>query len=101
MTCIALLDNGYGVRLDHRSLRTPLRKVFCVPSQTLAMAVAQEWRTQSSTIQPALMHLVCDVDTSCILCKVAINIFLYSYSAMYSYSMTQMIRFYNNIISSL
>ncbi len=63
MTCIALvLDDGYGVRLDHRSLRTPLRKVFCVPSQSLAMAVAQEWRTQSSTIEPALMHLVCDVE---------------------------------------
>lgn len=51
-------DDEYGVRLDQRHLRTPLRKVFSVPTESLATAVAQEWRTQDHIIQPALMHLV-------------------------------------------
>ncbi len=50
--------DGYQVRLDHRNLRTPLRKMFVVPSQSLALAVAQEWEAQGAFVQPALMHLV-------------------------------------------
>ncbi len=54
----AASDNGYGVRLDQRNLRTPLRKVFSVPTKSLALAVAQEWQSQGSVIQAPLMHLV-------------------------------------------
>ena len=46
------------MKLDHRVLRTPLRKVFQVPSELLAAAVAQEWNAQEQYIQPPLMHLV-------------------------------------------
>ena len=49
---------GYGVQLDHRHLRTPLRKMFAVPTEPLALAVAQEWNCQGSFVQPTLMHLV-------------------------------------------
>lgn len=50
-------EGGYGVQLDCRHLRTPLRKVFAVPTEPLALAVAQEWNCQGSFVQPTLMHL--------------------------------------------
>jgi len=49
---------GYGISLDHRSLRTPLRKMFIVPNEGLAVSVAQEWSRQDSIIRPSFMHLV-------------------------------------------
>jgi len=50
-------EDGYGVMLDHRHLRTPLRKKLVLPSEPLALAVAQEWNAQEKLIQPQLMHL--------------------------------------------
>ena len=47
----------YGVKLDHRLLRTPLRHQFLVPSESLAVAVAQEWDSQGRLVQLPLMHL--------------------------------------------
>lgn len=47
----------YGIKLDHRILRTPLRCPFLIPSEPLALAVAQEWSSQREMIQPSLMHL--------------------------------------------
>ena len=47
----------YGVKLDHRLLRTPLRRPFLVPSEALALAVAQEWGSQQKLVQLPLMHL--------------------------------------------
>lgn len=44
--------------LDHRKLRTPHRQVFVVPTEPLALGVAEEWSRQSTVIQPSLMHLV-------------------------------------------
>ena len=44
--------------LDHRRLRTPHKKVFVVPTEPLALGVAEEWSQQSTVIQPSLMHLV-------------------------------------------
>ena len=49
---------GYGVMLDHRHLHTPLRRKFVIPSEPLALAVAQEWNAQGTFVQPQLMHLV-------------------------------------------
>ena len=51
-------QDGYGVMLDHRHLRTPLRKKMVLPSEPLALAVAQEWNAQEKLVQPQLMHLV-------------------------------------------
>ena len=53
-----LLSGGYQVKLDHRNLRTPMQKMFLVPSRPLALAVAHEWEAQEAFVQPALMHLV-------------------------------------------
>lgn len=51
-------DGGqFGIHLDHRKLRTPLRKLFLVPSERLAHAVAQEWGAQGQFVQPSLMHI--------------------------------------------
>ena len=51
-------DGGqFGIHLDHRKLRTPLRKLFLVPSERLAIAVSQEWGAQGTLVQPSLMHI--------------------------------------------
>lgn len=47
----------YGVKLDHKTLHTPLRRRFLVPSEPLALAVAQEWESQQKYVQLPLMHL--------------------------------------------
>lgn len=52
------IGSGFGVRLDLRSLRTPLRKLFIVPREQLAVSVAQEWAAQNDIIIPSHMHLV-------------------------------------------
>ena len=51
------VDGWYGIHLDRRSLRTPLRQMFKVPSEPLALAVAQEWNAQENFVQPSLMHI--------------------------------------------
>jgi len=51
-------NNGiYEINLDSRKLKTPLGKVFQVPSEALALAVAAEWDAQQSVIQLSTMHL--------------------------------------------
>ena len=51
-------DGGqFGINLDHRKLRTPLRKLFLVPNKRLAHAIAQEWGAQGQFVQPSLMHI--------------------------------------------
>ena len=47
----------FGVKLDHRHLRTPLRKLFLIPSYPLALASAQEWAGQEGVVTPSLMHI--------------------------------------------
>lgn len=48
-------DHGYGVALDGRPLRTPLRRDLVVPIGNLADAAAEEWRAQGETIRPDVM----------------------------------------------
>ncbi|XP_042293759.1 ATP synthase mitochondrial F1 complex assembly factor 2 [Sceloporus undulatus] len=50
-------EGGFEISLDHRKLKTPQAKVFTVPSETLALAVANEWDAQQETIKPYTMHL--------------------------------------------
>ena len=45
------------MKLDHRNLRTPLKQLFLVPTEGLALAVAEEWEGQRSLVQPSLMHI--------------------------------------------
>lgn len=48
---------GWGIRLDGRSVKTPARVPLAVPSQALADAIADEWRAVGETIDPRAMPL--------------------------------------------
>uniref|UniRef100_A0ABM5FC63 ATP synthase mitochondrial F1 complex assembly factor 2 n=1 Tax=Pogona vitticeps TaxID=103695 RepID=A0ABM5FC63_9SAUR len=50
-------EGGFEINLDHRKLKTPQAKLFTVPSETLALAVATEWDSQKDTIKSYTMHL--------------------------------------------
>ena len=50
-------DRGWGIALDGRPVRTPARAPLLVPAETLARAMADEWRAQGDTIDPAAMPL--------------------------------------------
>lgn len=53
---------GYEINLDHRKLKTPQAKLFTVPTEALAIAVATEWDSQKDTIKFYTMHLVSMAD---------------------------------------
>ena len=48
---------GWGVRLDGRSARTPARASLIVPTEALADAIAGEWRSVGEVIDPRAMPL--------------------------------------------
>jgi chaperone required for assembly of F1-ATPase len=48
---------GYGLRLDGKKVRTPLKNLLALPTRSLAEAVAEEWRTQQERIDPETMPL--------------------------------------------
>ncbi|XP_056391259.1 ATP synthase mitochondrial F1 complex assembly factor 2 isoform X2 [Hyla sarda] len=50
-------EGGYEIILDRRKLKTPQGKIFTVPSEPLAIAVATEWDSQRDTIKFFTMHL--------------------------------------------
>ena len=50
-------DGGWGVRLDSRPLRTPARAPLVVPTEALAQAVADEWRSIDGEVDPRAMPL--------------------------------------------
>lgn len=50
-------EDGAGVMLDTRRLRTPKGAVFNAPTRALAEAIAAEWDAQSEHIIPASMPL--------------------------------------------
>nr|XP_045232192.1 ATP synthase mitochondrial F1 complex assembly factor 2 isoform X3 [Macaca fascicularis] len=43
-------EGGFEINLDQRKLKTPQAKLFTVPSEALAIAVATEWDSQQDTI---------------------------------------------------
>lgn len=61
-TCIFIytffVDGLYEVNLDRRKLKTPGGKLFTVPNEALAIAVATEWDAQRDTLKSYTMHLV-------------------------------------------
>ncbi|XP_028355769.1 ATP synthase mitochondrial F1 complex assembly factor 2 isoform X3 [Physeter macrocephalus] len=57
-------EGGFEINLDHRKLRTPQAKLFTVPSEALAVAVATEWDCQQDTIKTYTMHLTTLCNTS-------------------------------------
>ncbi|XP_063790923.1 ATP synthase mitochondrial F1 complex assembly factor 2 [Pseudophryne corroboree] len=50
-------EGGFEINLDRRKLKTPQGKVFTVPNEPLALAVATEWDSQRDTIKFFTMHL--------------------------------------------
>ncbi|XP_026171568.1 ATP synthase mitochondrial F1 complex assembly factor 2 [Mastacembelus armatus] len=51
-------DGGlYEINLDRRKLKTPGGKLFTVPNEALAIAVATEWDAQGDTLKFYTMHL--------------------------------------------
>ncbi|HEU0218253.1 MAG TPA: ATP12 family protein [Stellaceae bacterium] len=50
-------EDGWGVALDGRPLRTPARRELRVPSEPLAAAIAAEWDAQHPDIRPETMPL--------------------------------------------
>lgn len=47
----------YEINLDRRKLKTPGGKLFTVPNEALAVAVATEWDAQRDTLKFYTMHL--------------------------------------------
>jgi len=54
---VAESEGGWGIRLDGKTLRTPGKLVFSVPSRALAEAVAAEWAAQGTEVLPDTMRL--------------------------------------------
>ncbi|SDZ52995.1 Chaperone required for the assembly of the F1-ATPase [Jannaschia faecimaris] len=54
---VETLEQGYGVRLDGRPVRTPLKTVIAMPTRALAEGVAAEWDAQEQVINPMIMPL--------------------------------------------
>ena len=48
---------GWGIRLDGRPVKTPARVALAVPTERLAEAIAEEWRSVGDTIDPRAMPL--------------------------------------------
>lgn len=48
----------FEINLDKRKLKTPSGKLFTVPNEALAIAVANEWDVQKETLKFYTMHLV-------------------------------------------
>lgn len=52
------LDDGWGVALDGKPVRTPARHELRLPNEALAGAIAAEWDAQQEEIRPATMPLL-------------------------------------------
>jgi len=50
-------ENGWGVALDGKPVRTPARNALAVPSRKLAKAIAAEWDSAGEDIDPRAMPL--------------------------------------------
>ena len=48
-------EDGFTIRLDGASVRTPAKKMLLVPTAALAEIIADEWRAQAEVIDPASM----------------------------------------------
>ncbi|HEY6336098.1 MAG TPA: ATP12 family protein [Alphaproteobacteria bacterium] len=51
------LEEGYGIALDGKAVRTPRRHPLRLPTRPLAGAIADEWRAQDEDVDPRTMPL--------------------------------------------
>lgn len=49
------VDGGFGVFLDDRPIKTPMKSPLTVPTQSLGEAIADEWQKQDDFINPLEM----------------------------------------------
>jgi chaperone required for assembly of F1-ATPase len=49
--------DGWGIELDGRPVRTPLRELLAVPTRALADAIAEEWSGVAEAIDPRAMPM--------------------------------------------
>jgi len=57
-------EGGFAVLLDGKPLKTPSHSAYALPSRALAEVLAEEWRGQGKTIDPAAMPLTRLVNTA-------------------------------------
>lgn len=50
-------EGGWGVALDGKPVRTPMRKALVVPAQALGAAIAEEWNAAGEAVEPKRMPL--------------------------------------------
>ena len=50
-------DDGFGILLDRKPVRTPAKAVLAVPTRALTEAIAAEWEAQGQHVDPATMPL--------------------------------------------
>ena len=50
-------QEGHGVALDGRPIKTPAKRELTLPTIGLAVAIATEWNTQAGEVRPAEMPL--------------------------------------------
>ncbi len=50
-------DGAFRIDLDTRSVRTPQKAMLAVPTRAFAEAIADEWRAQDKTVDPASMPM--------------------------------------------
>ena len=50
-------DGAFGIGLDKRPVKTPAREVLLLPTQAVADAIAEEWRSTGETVDPRAMPL--------------------------------------------
>lgn len=55
---ITPVEGGWGVLLDGKTLRSPAKRHFVLPTETLAAAIAEEWQSQAEKIDPHSMPLM-------------------------------------------
>ncbi|MFN0114688.1 MAG: ATP12 family chaperone protein [Paracoccaceae bacterium] len=57
-------DDGWGIALDARPVRTPARAPLILPTRALAEAVAAEWGAQGDLVLPATMPFTRSANTA-------------------------------------
>lgn len=54
-TAVVETEQGFGIALDGRSVKTPAKTSLVMPTRAMAEAVAAEWDAQEDVIDPASM----------------------------------------------
>jgi len=54
-TAVVVRENGYGVMLDGRELKTPAKAELTVPVRAIAEMIAAEWDAQIDLVNPEVM----------------------------------------------